>query len=109
MLEPLFGSVNRERVLTYLYARGEAYPREIARFYKTDLAPIKSQLEKLESGGVVSSRLAGKTRLYTFDPRYTFLDELKKLMEKALSFYSDKDKEALLMVRHRPRRKGKPL
>ena len=50
MLEYLFGSVNRERVLLFLYSRNEGYAREIARFFKTDLNPIQKQLEKLEGG-----------------------------------------------------------
>jgi len=109
MLESLFGSINRERVLSFLYARGEGYPREIARFFETDLNPIQKQLEKLEAGGVLYSRLAGKTRLYALNPRYAFLSELKGLLEKALSFYPQDEREALLMNRRRPRRQGKPL
>jgi len=58
MLEPLLGSVNRERVLSFLYARGEGYALEIARFFETDLDPIQKQLEQLEAGGVLYSRLA---------------------------------------------------
>lgn len=33
MLEALLGSVNKERVLFFIYARGEGYAREIARFF----------------------------------------------------------------------------
>ena len=109
MLEPLLGSKNRERVLSFLYARGEGYAREIARFFQSDLDPIQKQLEQLEAGGVVYSRLAGKTRLYAFNPRYAFLSELKSLLEKAVSFYPESQREALLMNRRRPRRRGKPL
>jgi hypothetical protein len=55
------------------------------------------------------SRTAGRTRLYEFNPRYTFLKELKSLLEKALSFYPEEEREKLLMNRRRPRRRGKPL
>lgn len=109
MLEALFGTVNRERVLFYLLTREEGYPREVARFYSTDLRSIQNQFEKLEAGGVLYSRMAGNTRLYAFSPRYPMLDELKNLLNKALSFYPDGEKERLLMGRRRPRRKGKPL
>ena len=108
MLEPLLGSVNRERVLLFLYARGEGYPREIARFFQTDLDPIRKQLEKLEAGGVLYSRLAGRTRLYSFNPRYPFLPELEGLLKKALSYYPPNIQEEILMDRRRPRRRGKP-
>ncbi len=109
MLESLFGSINKERVLFYIFARDEGYAREIARFFNTDLLGIQRQLENLESGGVFYSRLAGRTRLYAFNPRYAFLRELKSLLEKALSFMPAEEKNRLMLVRKRPRRKGKPL
>jgi hypothetical protein len=109
MLEPLLGSTNCERVLIFLTAREEGYAREIARFFETGLAPIQKQLEKLEFGGVLVSRLVGRTRLYTLNPRYPFLEELKALLEKALTFYPEEVREDLIMNRRRPRRAGKPL
>ena len=51
MLEVLFGSKNRERVLQYALANGEGYAKEMADFYGTSLDPIQKQLEKLELGG----------------------------------------------------------
>jgi len=109
MLECLLGSVGCERVLMFIFARDEGYAREIARFYNTDLDPVQKQLDKLESGGILVSRTAGRTRLYTFNPRYAFLDELRALMEKALTFYPEDVRDALVMSRRRPRRRGKPL
>jgi predicted transcriptional regulator len=109
MLKSILGSLNCERVLIYLLARDEGYARGIASFYKVGLAPIQKQLEKLENGGVVYSKRVGRTRVYSFDPRYPFLKELKALLEKALTFYPEDMKELLLMNRRRPRRSGKPL
>ncbi len=109
MLEPLLGSVNAERVLIYLFARTEGYATEIARFFETDLYGIQKQLDKLEGAGVLASRKVGRTRLYRFNLRYSFVKELQALLEKALSFYSDEKREALMVVRRRPRRRGKPL
>jgi DNA-binding MarR family transcriptional regulator len=109
VLEPILGSKSIERVLMFILARVEGYAREIARFFETDLSPIQKQLEKLELAGVLVSRTAGRTRLYEFNPRYPFLKELKNLLEKALSFYTDEEREQLLMNRRRPRRSGKPL
>ena len=108
MLAPLLGSISAERTLIYLFARGEGYAREIARFFQTDLSPIQKKLEKLEAGGILSSRLAGKTRLYSLDPRYPFKAEIENLLKKALTFYPPDEREALLMNRRRPRRSGKP-
>ena len=109
MLESLLGTVNREKVLIYIYARNEGYPREVAKFFNTDLRSIQNQFEKLEYGGILYSRLVGNTRLYTFNPRYPFLAELKALLNKALSFYSAEERDRLTMHRQRPRRTGKPL
>jgi len=109
MIEVLLGSKNAERVLIYIFSREEGYPREIARFFDTDLKSIQKQLDKFESGGVLVSREVGRTRPYVFNPRYPFLNELKALLEKALSFYPEADREELTMNRRRPRARGKTL
>lgn len=109
MLEPLLGSTNAERSLLFLLAREQGYGSEIARFFNTDLYGIQKQLDKLENGGVLASYRAGRTRLYRFNPRYSFRKELRLLLEKALSFYPAAEQERLRIVRRRPRRKGKPL
>jgi predicted transcriptional regulator len=109
MIEALLGSLSCERVLLFICARNEGYAREIARFYETNLAAIQKQLDKLELAGVLVSRTAGRTRLYSFNPRYAFTKELRALLEKAISFLPPDERERLVMVRRRPRRKGKPL
>lgn len=109
MIESLLGSKNAERVLIYIFARGEGYAREIAGFYKTDLKSIQLQLDKFEKSGILASRAVGRTRPYVFNPRYPFLNEVKALLEKALSFYPPKEQEELVMNRRRPRAKGKVL
>jgi hypothetical protein len=109
MLEIILGSVNSERVLIYLLTRNEGYAREIARFFKTNLSSIQKQLAKLETGGILISRSVGRTLVYSFNPAYPFLPEVKKLLEKGLSFYPQEDREELTMNRRRPRRHNKPL
>jgi hypothetical protein len=109
MLAPLFGSISAERFLIFLFARGEGYAREIAKFYNTDLTPIQRGLKKFEANGILYSRLAGRTRLYSLNPRYAFKPEIENLLKKALTFYPPNEREMLLMNRRRPRRSGKPL
>ena len=109
MLTPLLGTENSERVLIFLLARTEGYAREISQFFETNLYTIQRQLDKLEAGGILISRTAGRTRLYQFNPRYPFLNELKQLLEKALSFYPKEIQDSLLMNRRRPRKRNKPL
>ena len=109
MLEPLLGSENKERVLIFLHARGEGYATEIARFFQTDLYGVQTQLDRLETGGILVSRRVGRTRLYQFNPRYALIVELAALLEKALDFYSGDLQDQLLMDRRRPRLRGKPI
>jgi len=109
MLEPIFGSKCREQVLQFILAFDNGYATQIKTFYKTGLDPVQKQLEKLELGGVLVSKNVGKTILYSFNPRYAFLDELKNLLLKARAFYKPELIEQLTMSRKRPRRQGKPL
>ena len=109
MLEPLLGSTNAEYVLVFLLAREEGYATEIARFFETNLYGVQRQLDRLEAGGILVSHKVGRTRVYTFNPRYPFLEELKALLEKALTFYPEEKRARLLFNRRRPRRRGKPL
>ncbi len=109
MLDELFGSKNRERVLQYIFVNKQGYAKEIADFYNSSVDPIKKQLERLELGGVLVSQTAGRTRLFMLNPRYAFKEELEALLTKAQSYYSDKERERLLMQRKRPRRTAKPL
>jgi hypothetical protein len=109
MLEPVLGSKNAERVLMFILTRDQGYTREIARFSGGDPDSIQKQLVRLELGGLLVSKSEGRTRLYRFNPRYSFLKELKALLAKALSFYPPDEQERLTVVRHRPRRRGKPL
>ena len=109
MLETLLGSISCEQVLLFIHARQEGYPREIARFFDVDYRPIRNQLDKLEAGGILQSRSVGRTRLYSFNLRCPFLNELKALLDKVMTFCSDDLRERLFKNRRRPRRRGKPL
>jgi len=109
MLEPLLGSKSSEKVLIFIEALGEGYPREISRFFDIALDPIQKQLDKLELGGILVSFVKGRTRLYRFNPGYPFIKELKAILDKALTFYPEEERERLLMNRRRPRRRGKSI
>lgn len=109
MLEGLFGSPNKEKVLLFLHVRQEGYPSEVVRFFAADLRSIQNQFNNLENAGIICSRKVGRTLLYKFNPRYPFLAELKGLLDKALVFYPEEDKQRLLITRKRPRKRDKPL
>lgn len=107
MLNYLINPKSKEQILIYIAGRKEGYAREIANYYNSSLSPVQNQLANLEAAGILYSRNAGKTILYSLNPRYTFYKELLSLLEKAITFLPEGEKEKLLMNRKRPRRKGK--
>lgn len=109
MLEALFGSEIKEKILLYLYTNGESYPREISHLFNFYVNAVQYQLLNLENAGVLYSKLKGKVRLFGINPRYPFKKELEALLEKTLKFIPEKEKEKFYMPRLRPRRTKKPL
>jgi len=109
MLEAIFGSRNKERILFYLVARKEGYAREIARYFETELSPIQLQLNNLEKAGIIFSHEVGKTKVFCLNPRYPFIKELTALISSAINFLPEDEKNKLLIYRKRPRRSNKPL
>jgi DNA-binding transcriptional ArsR family regulator len=109
MLEAILDTKTKEKILLALFVAKEVYARDLAVVFKGNLSSIQNQFKKLERGGVVVSRLKGRTRMYSFNPRYAFKTELEKLLEKALSFMPAAEKKKYYTPRLRPRRAGKPL
>ena len=108
MLEPLLGSARKEKILLYLYTHGEAYAREIAAAFTFHLSPVQNQLSNMEKGGLLYSKLKGRTRFYGFNPRYPFKKELAAILEKVLTFIPEEEKLKYYQPRLRPRHSGKP-
>jgi DNA-binding transcriptional ArsR family regulator len=110
VLEGIFGNASAEKVLLYLEQYEEGYATAIARtFDGLSLNMAQRQLERLERAGALVSALKGKTRLYTWNPRYPFRRELRALLRKALDELPASDRMRYLAERRRPRRAGKPL
>lgn len=110
MLEGIFGNASAEKVLLYLEQFEEGYATAIARtFDGLSLNMAQRQLERLERAGALVSALKGKTRLYSWNPRYPFRRELRALLRKALEELPPSDRKRYLAERRRPRRVGKPL
>ena len=109
MLEAVLGSTGAERVLIVIAGRGKAYAREIAKIFDMNPPAVHKQLERMERDGLLVSQEVGRTRVYEFNPRFAFKEELQALLEKALSMYPQDIQKEILLVRKRPRRKGKPL
>jgi len=107
VLEKLFGSKTAERVLMYLFVFQEGYPTEISRIFSIPLNMIQKQLFKFEEGGILVSRLRGKVRIYQWNPRYPFLNEVEKLLERNFEYLPEVIKERYYRQRTRPRRRDK--
>jgi hypothetical protein len=77
---------------------------------ETALSPIQQALLRLEKGGILTSSLVGKTRVFRFNPRYHFRKELCTFLESAYTTLPRdiKEKYYEAPVRKRPRRTGKP-
>ncbi len=109
MLEGLFGNPVIEKILFTLLVSGDLYPLGLAKNFNEPVNRFQQQLKRLEDNAIIVSRLVGRVRLYTFNPRYPFLNELKALIEKAYGFLPDKEKNVYYRKRTRPRRTGKPI
>lgn len=109
MLEALFGNKTAERVLLYLANYKSGYATKISRTFKISLNMVQKQMDRLEQGGILVSKLEGRTRLYQLNPRFFLYKKLMELLNVALDFVPEKEKNACYSQRTRPRRKGKPL
>lgn len=108
VLKVLLGSKDKELVLQYILSNNEGYASKIARFFNLNPSQIKKQLKALEDGSVLVGFQVGKARLYKYNPRYYFLDEIKALLVKARDAYPNELKDKLMFSRTAPRREGKP-
>ena len=108
MLEALFGNPVIEKIFFTLLVYNESYPLGLAKTFNEPVNKFQQQLKRLEEGGIIVSRLVGKTRIFTFNPRYAFLKELTTFISKAYEFVPGPEKERFYSKRTRPRRTGKP-
>ncbi|NGX26757.1 MAG: hypothetical protein K940chlam6_00682 [Chlamydiae bacterium] len=111
MLERLFGNKNIEKVLFYLAFNEKCYATQLSNNFDSALSGFQNTLDKLEYAGVLVSFLEGRTRMYQFNPRYPFLNELKSLLSRAYNYLPESIRKKYYekRIRKRPRRKGKPL
>lgn len=109
MLEPILGNNTIEKVLFFIFTYREGYAKRMSDTFKIPINGIQQQLYRLEEGGVLVSQKKGNTRIYTFNPRYAFLDELQKMLSKAMKMLPNGEIKKYYRKRTRPRKAGKPL
>jgi hypothetical protein len=109
VLEAIVGSSAAEKVLLYLQNYEQAYGREIAATFELANSQVQKQLLKLESGGLLVSRLIGRTRLYQWNPRNPLVPPLRAFLAVALDSLPANEQQLFFRKRTRPRRSGKAL
>ncbi len=109
MLAGLLGSSDAERVLLFLAERERGYGKEIADFWDTNIQGVQRQLDKFEAGGLLVSEQIGRTRVYSWNPRWPFREQLVTLLSAAIGFLPDDVRIKLTDNSRRPRRRGKIL
>ena len=83
MLQAIVGNASAEKVLLFMAARQSGYAREIAQTFDTDVTPVKNQLERMERDGMLVFERVGRTKVYQFNPRFAFVNEVKALGKKS--------------------------
>ncbi len=110
MLEGVLGNATAEKVLLYLERFDAGYALGIARtFDDLPVSMVQRQLERLEAAGVLVSQIQGRTRVFSWNPRFAFEAELRVLLRKAIELLPAAERKRYFAVRRRPRRTGKPL
>jgi hypothetical protein len=109
MLEAIFGNKTAEKVLLHIFHYGEIHARAIALDYGVVVNPIRNQIEKFENAGILIGKEAGRTRLYSFNPKSPLVKPIKELLKIAYESIPLEEREEIFKKRRRPRKKGKPV
>ena len=103
-----FGSRRRTEVLILLALLEESYPTELALLLNAPLFSVQKIVDDLDRQGIVATRLIGKARRATLNPRFIASQELRALLLR-LAQSEPELQTAAASVRRRPRRRGKHL
>jgi len=92
MLEQLFGSKTRTKLLRLFFMRTEAkfYVREITRLIDERINSVRRELENLKSFGLIKDELVNNKRYYFLNEDFALLKELKDLVIKSRFFIEKK-------------------
>ena len=96
-------------VLLFLENYGEGHALRISKTFEIGLNMTQRQLKRLEGNGVLSSRMVGSARIYTFNKRSPTVKNLRQFLASELDLLPREFVRKYLRQRQRPRRAGKPL
>lgn len=111
LFDALFGNATVEKVLLFLLVNERCYATQICHCMGGALTPIQQALQRLEKGGIITSELEGKTRLFQFNPHYPFLRELQALLKQGYQQLAIHDQQVYYCPKrgYSQRRKNKGL
>ncbi len=104
----LFGTPLRTRVLVFVALVEETYPREVAAVLDVPISNVQRVIGQYEEEGVLATRLFGRVRHVTLNPRWFARDALRAFLERYAVAFPDLAAKADAL-RRRPRRSGKPI
>ena len=86
MLKKLFGSRIRINILKLFIfnPKKEYYVREIERLIDEAFDPVRRELIRLESIGLLKSRISGRQKYYSIDSTHTLFPEVKSMILKTV-------------------------
>jgi len=108
-LEAVLGSRSAAQTLLFLQNYGEGHARRIAATFGVSPTAIQRQLRRLEAEGLLVSQMAGKTRVFTWNPANPITTDLRHLLEAELERLPQEVTQQYFRQRQRPRRTGKPI
>ncbi len=82
MLEKLFTSKIRVRMLQLLFSEGRMYLREIAKKTGANINSVRREAKNLESLGILLSERSGNMVFYAIDKKGAIFDELHSIFLK---------------------------
>ncbi|RJP30018.1 MAG: ArsR family transcriptional regulator [Candidatus Omnitrophota bacterium] len=96
MLKKLLGSRIRINILKLFIfnPKKEYYVREIERLINEAFDPVRRELIRLESTGLLKSRISGRQKYYSIDSAHTLFPEVKSMILKTVGI-GDTIKNAL--------------
>ena len=109
VLEAVFGSRSAMLVLLFLENYEEGHASRMATTYDVAVMGMQRQLKRFEEEGVLSSRMVGRTRVFSFNQRNPTVNNLRQFLASELALISKEYTSKYYRQRQRPRRAGKPI
>ena len=109
MISFIFGNDSAEKALLHVFHYGEIHVSAIAKDYNISITPLKAQLERFENGGLLKSKLIGRSRVYSFNEKSLWTLPVQNILSIAHESIPLTTRQKIFGERRRPRRKGKPI